>query len=103
MGRYLLNNKVYDTDKAEEIIKYRKTVKHNGLVFDTYPQYIHTLYKTQKDNFFVHIGEYVGNPDISYGDKDYIELLSTDEVKEILNHLNKIEIYEKIFDDLEEG
>lgn len=48
MGRYLLNNKVYDTDKAEEIIKYRKAVKHNGLVFDTYPQYIHTLCKVEK-------------------------------------------------------
>lgn len=50
MGRYLLNNKVYDTDKAEEIIKYRKAVKHNGLVFDTYPQYIHYT-KHKKDNF----------------------------------------------------
>lgn len=103
MGRYLLNNKIYDTEKAQEIIKYIKPIEHNGLIFKTYPKYRHTLYKTQKGTFFVHIGEYVGNPDISYGDKDYIELLSADEVKEILNHLNEIEIYEKIFDDLEEG
>lgn len=103
MGRYLLNNKVYDTDKAEEIIKYRKAVKHNGLVFDTYPQYIHTLYETQKEQFFVHIGEYVKDSNVLYTDKDYIELLETDEVKEILNQLNAIEEYKKIFNDLEEG
>lgn len=101
--RYLLNNKVYDTEKAQEIIKYIKPIEHNGLFFKTYPKYRHTLYKTQKGKFFVHIGEYIGNPDISYVDKDYIELLSADEVKEVLNKLNEIEKYEEIFDDLEEG
>lgn len=101
--RYLLNNKVYDTEKAQEIIKYIKPIEHNGLFLKTYPKYRHTLYETQKGKFFVHIGEYVGNPDISYGDKDYIELLSADEVKEVLNQLNEIEKYEEIFDDLEEG
>lgn len=101
--RYLIKNKVYDTEKAQEIIKYIKPIEHNGLFFKTYPKYRHTLYKTQKGKFFVHIGEYVGNPDISYDDKDYIELLSADEVKEVLNQLNEIEKYEEIFDDLEEG
>lgn len=101
--RYLLNNKVYDTEKAQEIIKYIKPIEHNGLFLKTYPKYRHTLYKTQKGKFFVHIEEYVGNSDISYGDKDYIELLSADEVKEVLNQLNEIEKYEEIFDDLEEG
>lgn len=70
MGRYLLNNKVYDTEKSKEIIKYIKTIEHDGLFLKTYPEYRHTLYKTQKGKFFVHIGEYVGNPDILYGDKD---------------------------------
>ena len=56
MGRYLLNNKVYDTENAEEIIKYIKPIEHNGLFFKSYPKYIHTLYKTQKGHFFVHVG-----------------------------------------------
>ena len=103
MGRYLLNNKVYDTEKAQEIIKYIKTIEHNGLFLKSYPKYLHTLYKTQKGQFFAHIGEYVGNPNFSYCDNDYIELLSAGEVKEILTKLNKIEKYEEIFDDLEEG
>ena len=103
MGKYLLNNKVYDTDKAEEVIKYKKTIEHNGLFCKTYPEYRHTLYKTQKGQFFVHIGEYVGDFDVSYNNKDYIELLDIDEVKDILNRLNAIEQYKKFFDDLEEG
>lgn len=103
MGRYLLNNKVYDTEKSKEIIRYTKPIKFSGLILDTYPKYRHILYQTPKGNFFVHVGEYVGSSNFSYGDKDYIELLSADEVKEILNQLNAIEKYKKIFNDLEEG
>lgn len=103
MGRYLLNNKVYDTKTAEEIIKYTKPIEHNGLFIKTYPRYKHTLYRTPKGQFFIHIGEYAGDSDISYADKDYIELLKANEVKEILNKLNAIKEYKKIFDDLEEG
>lgn len=33
MGRYLLNNKIYDTEKAQEIIKYIKPIEHNGVFF----------------------------------------------------------------------
>lgn len=103
MGRYLLNNKVYDTEKSEEIIKYIKPIEHNGLFVKSYPKYIHTLYKTQKGNFFVHVGEYVGDSDFSYGNKDYIKTLEVNEVKEILNKLNAVKEYKKIFNDLEEG
>lgn len=28
MGRYLVNNKVYDTEKSELICVYRKTIPH---------------------------------------------------------------------------
>lgn len=100
--RYLLNNKVYDTGKAHQILKYRKTMEHKGLVFTTYPRYEHTLYKTNKGQFFVHVGKCI-EEDIAYPDKDYIELLSDYEVKEILNKLNAVKIYEELFNDLEEG
>lgn len=101
--RYMLNNKVYDTVKAQEIIKYRKSIEYKGLFLTTYPKYRHTLYRTEKGQFFVHVGEYVGQPDISYSDKDYIELLSDSEVKGLLNQFNKEELYNVLFDDLEEG
>lgn len=100
--KYMLNNKIYDTEKAQEIVQYTKPIEHRSLFFTTYPRYTHTLYKTKKGQFFTHIGECV-ETDIAYSDKDYIELLSENEVKEILNKLNKIEIYNKLFDDLEEG
>lgn len=51
----------------------------------------------------MHIGEWVKDSNVLYTDEDYIELLETDEVKEILNQLNAIEEYQKIFNDLEEG
>ena len=51
----------------------------------------------------MHVGKYVGKADVSYQDKDKIELLSEKEVKEILNQLNEVETYKKIFNDLEEG
>lgn len=101
--RYMLGNKVYDTEKAREIIKYTKPIEHKGVFgVSFYPKYEHTLYKTQKGQFFVHIGNYVGT-EISYNDKDYIELLTENEVKAILNKLNEIDIYNDLFDDLEEG
>lgn len=102
MGRYLLNNKVYDTKNSKEIIKYSKSIEYKGMFFTTYPKYIHTLYKTQKGNFFVHVGNYAGT-EISYSDQDYIELLSENDVKAILNKLNKVDLYNELFNDLEEG
>jgi hypothetical protein len=102
--RYLLNNKIYDTEKAEKIMTYIKPVQHEGLFnIITYPRYIHTLYKTAKGQFFVHIGKYIKDSSIDYQDKDYIELLTEENVKEILNRLNQVDKYEELFDDLEEG
>ena len=101
--RYLINNKIYDTETSEKIITYIKQIPHDGLFITTYPKYRHTLYKTKKGQFFVHIGEYVGKTDVSYCNKDYIELISEDEVKGILNALNDIEKYQELFDDIEEG
>lgn len=101
--RYLLNNKIYDTEKSELIVIYEKSIEYKGLFVNTYPVYRHSLFKTPKGQFFVHIGDYVGRADISYDNKDYIELLSEDEVKVILNKLNEIDKYVELFDDLGEG
>ena len=95
---------INEAKKAEEILKYIKTIEQKSIWgLYCYPKYECTLYKTQKGNFFVHVGKYVGNTNVSYQDKDKIELLSEKEVKEILNQLNEVETYKKIFNDLEEG
>lgn len=103
MSRYLLNNKVYDTEKSQEIIKYKQGIEDKGLFITTYPKYEHTLYKSSKGQFFVHIGKYVGSKDIYYKDKDYIELQTEEQAKQTLEELNEIEKYIEVFNDLEEG
>ena len=101
--KYLIGNKVYDTEKAQEIIKYIQGVEHKGLFVTTYPKYEHTLYKNLKGQFFVHIGKYVGRTDISYNDKDYIELQTEEQARQTLEDLNKIEKYIEVFGEIEEG
>ena len=101
--KYLINGKVYDTEKSQEIIKYTQGIEHKGLFVTTYPRYEHTLYKSPKGQFFVHIGKYVGKIDVSYNDKNYIELKSEEDVKGILEDLNQIEKYIEVFGEMEEG
>ena len=100
--RYILGGKVYDTEKAKEVIKYIKGIKHEGMFVATYPKYEHTIYKTNKGTFFVHVGKCV-DKDISYDNKDYIEIISKEEVKKLLEKLNSVEKYEEIFGEIEEG
>lgn len=100
--RYILDNKIYDTEKSKLIIKYTASVETIGFL-TTYPEYEHTLYKSPKGQFFVHIGKYVGTSYLGYHDKDYIELASEASVKRILQKLNLIDLYKELFGDLEEG
>jgi hypothetical protein len=100
--RYLVDNKVYDTEKSELILVYTDIIENKGLFLTTYPRYTHMLFKSSKGQFFVHIGD-CKEKDIAYSNKDYIELLTEDEVKDLLHRLNLPNIYEKLFDNLEEG
>lgn len=99
--KYLFDNKIYDTEKSKLIIKYIASIETSGIV-TTYPRYEHSLYKSSKGQFFVHIGKYKGTPSLGYHD-NYIKLLSETSVKRILNELNAIEEYKELFNDLEEG
>ena len=100
--QYLFDNKLNDTEQSELIIKYIASIETSGFV-TTYPKYEHTLYKSSKGQFFVHIGKYKGASSLGYHDKDYIKLLSDTSVKRILNELNAIEEYKELFGYLEEG
>lgn len=101
--RYLVNNQVYDIEKSKKILEYIKPIECTTLLLGKmYPRYEHTLYRTAKGKFFVHVGKYTGSS-FGFRDEDYIELLTEDEVKRILENLNKIELYEELFGELEEG
>lgn len=99
--KYLFDNKYYDTEKAKKIIDYVKAIEHKGTV-TTYPRYKHTLYKSEKGQFFVHVGESLSKF-IVYPDYDYIYLIPKEKAKEILVKLNEIELYEELFGVVEEG
>ena len=100
--QYLVDNKLYDMEKSKLIIKYIDSIETRGIV-TTYPKYEHTLYKSSKGQFFVHIGKYKGASSLGYHDKEYIKLLSDTSVKRILNELNAREEYKELFGYLEEG
>ena len=100
----IVDGKIFDTENAKEIIKYRRTEQEpNGLglrigtnliYYNTY--FDCTLYKTNKGSYI----EYkVGVKGTS---SKYSKVLSKEEVKEILMELNEKEIYEQEFEELEE-
>ena len=81
-----MNNKIYDTEKAQEIVQYTKPIEHKSLFFTTYPRYTHTLYKTQIQFSELfnkkYSKEFDENLDI---DPDTFNLLLEDEMKIILD------------------
>ena len=96
--QYLVNNRIYDTEKAEKIISYSKSSEINRVGYLTiYKKYKHTLYKTKKDRYFVIIEDY---KDI---EREKIELLTETEVKDLLCELNAIDKYKDLFGNIEEG
>lgn len=96
--QYLVNNRIYDTENAEKIISYSKSLESNRVGYLTvYKKYKHTLYKTKKDRYFVIIEDY---KDI---EREKIELLTETEVKDLLCELNAIDKYKDLFGNIEEG
>jgi len=85
--KFIVKDKVYDTEKAEKIIEYQKKFKDKFIGFHFYRQTI--LYKTDKNNWF------------SVSDTDYkkhiINENTISEAKEILININAINSYEKYF------
>ncbi len=83
--KFIVNRKIFDTDKAEFIVSY---VRGMGLV--TIPSTI-DLYKTQS-------GKWI---EVDTNDLRCKEI-KTEDVENIFLTLNKVELYEKYFGKLEE-
>jgi len=94
MSKCIIDNKIYDTEKAHKIVEYTRyrlnlfgveTIEVKGI-----------LYKTQKDNWFsVYADNRTGRP--------YVIVKTEDEVKKILKDENAFELYEKYFGKLDEA
>ena len=96
--QYLVNNRIYDTEKADKIISYSKSLEINRLgCLTIYKKYKHTLYKTKKDRYFFFFLDY------KHIESEEIELLTETEVKDLLCELNAIDEYIDLFGELEEG
>ena len=99
--KVILNNKLYDTDKASILFEFRKKCKGDDCWFKPgYAFYYWTdvqIYKTTKGNYFLHYdktNEYL----------EFIEETNENEVKRIIKKLNPdkyLELFGKI--DIEEA
>lgn len=97
----IINNKIYDTEKASNIYEFKRRCKGGEFVFFPGKFYMYwtnvQVYKTNKNNYFLHYDEYDNC-------EEKIEAITEDEVKRIIKDIdpNKyIELFGMI--DLEEA
>lgn len=92
--KFIVNNKIYDTDKAEKVLNYRRRFP-NKLFPQISEMYDMELYRTAKGNWF------------SLKSEDYGKVTciahTVEEVKEIFKKCNRDELYAQYFGDLEEA
>lgn len=67
----IINNKIYDTSKATELVRLCKNVVHTVWVYDFASSHSAIIYKTNKGTYF----EYVG-PNNNYPDYETLDLLT---------------------------
>ncbi|HAT4314145.1 Uncharacterised protein [Clostridium perfringens] len=83
--RFIIGDKVFDTNKAEVVCKF-KTIKHFG------GRWIEeTLYKTKKNNWFI------------VDEDSKCSSITESRARVLLRELNNVELYEKYFGKLEEA
>lgn len=97
----IIDNKIYDTEKAVKIYEFRKKRKGNECILWPGRYFFYwtetQIYKTSRDNYFLHFDE-------AEGHKEEIEPITETEVKELIKELNSekyIELFGMI--DLEEA
>ncbi|MDF2800834.1 MAG: hypothetical protein K0S61_737 [Anaerocolumna sp.] len=93
---FILDNKKYDTEKSEEIYKFRRKYPR-GTLFNMPMYYLDSmvLYRTQKGNWFS-VRETESQKFIAYMETD-------GSVKEIFSNLNEVELIEKYFGNIDEA
>lgn len=92
--KFIVNNKIYDTDKAEKVLNYR-----HRFPLTLTPQFCiwhdMELYRTSKGNWF------------SVRHEDYGKVTciahTVEEAKEIFKKCNRVELYAQYFGNLEEA
>lgn len=93
--KFIIENKVYDTENADEILKFSKSYPTKELGDTIHQDREVVLYKTKKGNWFT----VVQMPDGKYECRTE----SKSNIKRILKGLNEVEIYTYHFEGLEEA
>ena len=99
--KQIIDNKIYDTEKADKIYDFRRKVKGDEcILWPGHYFYYWTnaqVYKTKKGNYFLHLDKAEG-----YDEK--IETITEEKVKELIKELNPdkyLELFGSV--DLEEA
>lgn len=98
----IINDKLYDTEQATEIIKYLIKVEHKSIIagMSFYPYHYATIYRTKKGSYLKYVG---ADQKKEYKEYKTLELISESEVKKLLIELNEINKYIELFGAVEEG
>lgn len=95
MSKAIINGKLYDTEKAEKVVSFRRRVDmgpiYSGSEIHYTPLHDIDIYKTAKGNYFEH--------DV---DKGTITTTDEDEVKDIIRRLYP-DKYIELFGEVEEA
>lgn len=93
--KFIINKKIYDTEKSELVIEFYKKWKVQSIVGILNLTKLSELYRTKKGNWFI----------VAKGDYDsyHVEVVDDIQVQKILSDHGEIEKYNKYFDELEEA
>ena len=106
--KQIINNKLYDTEKADLLYSYLKNVPtiHSflGNTYETTCWRDTDLYVTKKNNYFIHIKQANENRNNSYIGRvvEYIEETSEEEAKNLIQKLDPDKAIE-LFGEVEEA
>jgi len=95
----IIDNKIYDTDKADKIFSYQHKNSAPTIIKNLYYNFWENadIYKTKKGNYFTYFSNTEG-----YKEKFRIETVSEEQVKLLIAQLDPV-TFIKIFGELEEG
>lgn len=94
----IINNKLYDTEKGEKIFSFRQKRKTGNFGnLNIYSWFNVEVYKTKKNNYF-----FYGYIKDSLDNKEYLEVVSEENIKEIMKELDP-DKYIKLFGEIEEA
>ncbi len=90
----IIDNKIYDTDKCDVILEYQTKMPITYLSLTVCPYFHAKILKTQKGTYLKYIEKY---------DLNVIEIVSEQDVKNLMLEISAVDEYAKVFGKLEEG